>query len=470
MLKYFCKKGDEMVYKNIYKDKIRKYVEEKGLTYSIDTMGCQLNENDSNKYAGILESMGFKKADADIANLVMFNTCCVRENAENTLFGRLGFLKKRKEKEDDVYIAIVGCMTQQNHIIEKIKKSYKFVDIVLGTGNISMFPVKLYDVLFNHKKQLEYVDVGNQLEEEIPIIYQDKYKASVSIIYGCNNFCTYCIVPHVRGREMSRRPEDILKDIRKLASLGYKEVMLLGQNVNSYGNDFKDELQGYNFPRLLKEVEKVDGIEIIRFMSPHPKDFKDELIDVIKNSKKISRQIHLPLQSGNSNVLKRMNRKYTKEQFLDIARKLKEADENISLSTDIIVGFPNETEEEFEDTLDVVNKVRFDQIYMFIYSKRNGTPAAKFEDVIPQEEKVQRLERLKKLYESYLPENNKKMIGKEYKVLVEGKSKNNDKLYSGRTSQNKVIIFEGNDELIGKIVDIKIDSEHLWYLKGTVCK
>ena len=459
-----------MKYKNNYKEKIKEYVENKNLTYYIDTMGCQLNENDSLKYAGILESMGFKKSDTEKANLILLNTCCVRENAENTLFGRLGYLKRRKLTEEDVYIAVVGCMTQQKHIVDKIKTSYRFVDIVLGTGNITLFPIKLYDILFNNKKDIEYIDVGNEIEEEIPIIYDNKFKASVSIIYGCNNFCTYCIVPYVRGRERSRNPKDIIDEITKLANDGYKEIMLLGQNVNSYGNDFKNELQGYNFPKLLKDIEKIDGIEIIRFMSPHPKDFKDDLIEVIKNSKKISRQIHLPLQSGNTNVLKRMNRKYTKEQFLEVAYKLKEADENISLSTDIIVGFPNETEEEFLDTLDVVEKIKFDQIYMFIYSKRNGTIAAKMEDKVSNEEKVERLERIKKMYESYLPENNEKMVGKEYKVLVEGKSKNNENMYTGRTSQNKVVVFKANKDDIGNIVNVKILSQHLWYLKGEIVK
>lgn len=459
-----------MKYKNNYKEKIKEYVENKNLTYYIDTMGCQLNENDSLKYAGILESMGFKKSDTEKANLILLNTCCVRENAENTLFGRLGYLKRRKLTEEDVYIAVVGCMTQQKHIVDKIKTSYRFVDIVLGTGNITLFPIKLYDILFNNKKDIEYIDVGNEIEEEIPIIYDNKFKASVSIIYGCNNFCTYCIVPYVRGRERSRNPKDIIDEITKLANDGYKEIMLLGQNVNSYGNDFKNELQGYNFPKLLKDIEQIDGIEIIRFMSPHPKDFKDDLIEVIKNSKKISRQIHLPLQSGNTNVLKRMNRKYTKEQFLEVAYKLKEADENISLSTDIIVGFPNETEEEFLDTLDVVEKIKFDQIYMFIYSKRNGTIAAKMQDKVSNEEKVERLERIKKMYESYLPENNEKMVGKEYKVLVEGKSKNNENMYTGRTSQNKVVVFKANKDDIGNIVNVKILSQHLWYLKGEIVK
>ena len=453
-----------MRFVNNYENKIKEIVQEKKLTYCIDTMGCQMNENDSNKYMGILESMGFQKAPIEKANLILFNACCIRENAENTLFGRLGFLKQRKEKEENVYIVVVGCMTQQKHILEKIKKSYRFVDVVLGTGSMRLFPEKLYKILCLKQKEIQYLEVGNEIEEEVPILYEDQYKASVSIIYGCNNFCSYCIVPYVRGRERSRKPEDILNDIRKLAQKGYKEIMLLGQNVNSYGNDFEEE---YHFPDLLKEVEKIEGIEIIRFMSPHPKDFKDDLIEVIKNSKKIARQIHLPLQSGNTEILAKMNRKYSKEQFLDLALKLKQIPD-ISLSTDIIVGFPNETEEQFLDTLDVVKKVGFDQIYMFIYSKRNGTVAAKMEDKTSHEEKVERLERLKKLYEDMLPELNQKMIGKTYSVLVEGKSKNNDKLYTGRTSQNRVVIFSADDSYIGKIVPVKIDSEHLWYLKGSI--
>lgn len=456
-----------MKFVNSYKSKMKKYNEEHKLKYYIDTMGCQMNENDSLKYAGILESMGFEKGNEDDSNLYLFNTCCVRENAENTLFGRLGMLKKRKMNNEEVYIAIVGCMTQQKHILEKIKKSYRFVDIVLGTSCMSIFPEKLYNAVANNSKKLEYIDVSNTLEEEVPIKYEDKYRASVSIIYGCNNFCTFCIVPYVRGRERSRKPQDIIADIKRLASHGYKEIMLLGQNVNSYGNDFKDDLVGYNFPQLLQDIEKVDGIEIIRFMSPHPKDFKDDLIEVIKKSNKIARQIHLPLQSGNSEMLKKMNRKYTKEEFLEVARKLKEIPD-VSLSTDIIVGFPNETEEQFQDTLDVVNKVQFDQIYMFIYSPREGTVAAKMDDKVTYEEKVDRLERLKKLYEETLPKLNEKMIGKEYRVLVEGKSKTNDEMYTGRSSQNKVVIFEADDSYIGKVVNIRIDSEHLWYLKGTI--
>ena len=449
-----------------YTKKIKENINGKGMTYYIDTMGCQMNENDSLKYAGIFENMGFKKAESEEdANIVLFNTCCVRENAENTLFGRLGFLKNRKSDKKDFYIVVVGCMTQQKHIIEKIINSYNWVDVVLGTNSMQKLPRKLYNAMFNKKDKIEYYDIDNEIIEGVPVVYNDKYKASVSIIYGCNNFCSYCIVPYVRGREHSRKIQDIVNDVEELAQKGYKEIMLLGQNVNSYGNDLKD---GTNFPKLLREIEKIDGIEIIRFMSPHPKDFSDELMDTIAKSKKIARQIHLPLQSGSTRILKEMNRKYTKEDYLKIVEKLKKADSNISFSTDIIVGFPGETREDFEETLDVVKKVEYDQIYMFIYSKREGTVAANIKDDTKYEEKVDRLEELKHLYESNLPKLNKKYIGTIQKVLVEGKSKNNDKLYTGRTSSNKTVIFEADDSYIGTIQKIKIISEHLWYLKGKI--
>lgn len=455
-----------MRFTNDYTKKIKENINGKNMTYYIDTMGCQMNENDSLKYAGIFENMGFKKSESeDDANIVLFNTCCVRENAENTLFGRLGFLKNRKSNKKDFYIVVVGCMTQQKHIIEKIINSYNWVDVVLGTNSMQKLPRKLYNAMFNKKDKIEYYDIDNEIIEGVPVVYNDKYKASVSIIYGCNNFCSYCIVPYVRGREHSRKIQDIVNDVEELAQKGYKEIMLLGQNVNSYGNDLKDET---NFPKLLREIEKIDGIEIIRFMSPHPKDFSDELIDTIAKSKKIARQIHLPLQSGSTRILKEMNRKYTKEDYLKIVEKLKKADSNISFSTDIIVGFPGETREDFEETLDVVRKVEYDQIYMFIYSKREGTVAANIKDDTKYEEKVDRLEELKHIYESNLPKLNKKYIGTIQKVLVEGKSKNNDKLYTGRTSSNKTVIFEADDSYIGTIQKIKIISEHLWYLKGKI--
>ena len=457
-----------MRFKNIYKEEIKEYAINNNLKYYIDTMGCAMNENDSSKYAGILESMGFIKAkDIDKANLILFNTCSVRENAENTLYGRLGSLKKKKKEDKNAIICVVGCMSQQKHVLEKIKKSYPYTDIVLGTYSMITFPEKLYNVIMKRKREYEYIEISNDVLEEVPIIYDSDKKASVSIIYGCNNFCTFCIVPHVRGRERSRIPEDILKDIKDLAKKGYKAILLLGQNVNSYGRDLNIN---YTFANLLKDIEKIDGIEIIRFTSPHPKDFSDDVIDVIANSKKISHQIHLPLKSGNTRILKKMNRKYTKEQYLELAKRIKIKIPDVSFSTDIIVGFPGETEVEFEDTMDVVNKVKFEQIYMFIYSKRKGTPAAEMEDNVTYEEKVQRLERLKKRFEEITNEVNENMIGNVYEILVEGKSKTNDNLYTGRTKSNKVVVFEANDEMIGKVVKISITKNNLWYLTGKIEK
>lgn len=452
--------------KNEYIEKLKEYNKDKNFKFYINTMGCQLNENDSAKYMGILEKSGFEKADnIEDCNVIIFNTCCVRENAENTLFGRLGSLKQRKYEDENLYIVVIGCMSQQKTIIDKIKKSYSFVDIVLGTNSMNIFAEKLYDSIIDKKKIREFTSIDGDVIEDVPIIYQDKYKASVSIIYGCNNFCTYCIVPYVRGRERSRKLEDILEDIRKLAKNGYKEIMLLGQNVNSYGKDLEKKI---TFSELLKEIEKIEGIEIIRFMSPHPKDFTDELIDTIVNSKKIAKQMHLPLQSGSTNILKKMNRHYTKEEYLNLVEKIKQKISDVSFSTDIIVGFPNETDEEFEDTLDVVNQVKYDQIYMFIYSKRVGTRAEEFEDNIDYDTKVKRLETLKKSFEDIVNENNKKLLGVINKVLIEGKSKTNEEYYTGRTSSNKAVIFKAKQEDIGKIVEVVIEENHLWYLKGSI--
>lgn len=460
-----------MRYKIDYEKRIKELLdnENKHYTYYIETMGCALNENDSMKYKGIFKEMGFSEAeDIKSANVVLFNTCCIRENAEDKLFGRLGLLKDRKLKNKDVYIAIVGCMTEQGHILEKIKKSYSFVDVVLGTKSMQYFAEKLYIAIKNNKKTQVVQDNEHEIVEDVPIVYDKGYKASISIIYGCNNFCSYCIVPYVRGRERSRLPEDILKDVKHVASLGYKEITLLGQNVNSYGNDFKDN--NYSFVYLLKEIEKVEGIEVIRFVSPHPKDFSDELIDLIAKSNKIAKQIHLPLQSGSNEILKKMNRKYTKEHYLNLVEKMKAKIPNVTFSTDIIVGFPAETEQDFLDTMDVVEKVRFDQIYMFCYSIRRGTRAEKMENQIEESVKVERLERLKALFEKIIDEENEKKIGSIQKILVEGLSKNNDKMYTGRTLDNKVVVFEGDTQDIGKVRDVEIISNNKWYLTGKIIK
>ena len=432
------------------------------LKYYILTMGCQLNENDSEKLCGMLEKMNYEKSeDVKSADFIIINTCCVRENAEEKLFGKLGEYKKIKEKNNAI-IAICGCMMQEKHIVEKLNKSYPYVDIIFGTHTLHKLPEDIYKILSSRGKVQDILDIDGKIYEGLPIKRSDEKRASVTIMYGCNNFCTYCIVPYVRGRERSRKPENILEEIKQLADEGYKEITLLGQNVNSYNGG-----EGYNFANLLRDVEKIDGIEIIRFISPHPKDFKEDVIEAIRDCKKVSRIIHLPLQSGSSNVLKKMNRKYTKEQFIELAEKIKKEIPEVVFSTDIIVGFPEETEEDFEETLDVVRKVNFEQIFMFIYSKRVGTPAEKMEQV-PEEVKHKRFDRLKALFEEQIQANNKKYIGQIHKVLIEGKSKNNENMLTARTDTNKVIILEGDESLIGKIVDVKIISEHQWYLKGEI--
>ena len=431
--------------------------------YMIMTFGCQLNENDSEKIAGMVENLGYEKTD-DLSkcDLVVFNTCCVRENAEERLFGKIGEIKKLKEERGTI-IAIGGCMMQEEHILEKIKKSYKYIDLVFGTHTLNKFEEDLKKIIEEKKKIRDVIDIDGEVIEGLPIKRNDKFKASVSIMYGCNNFCSYCIVPYVRGRERSRKKEDILKEVESLAEEGYKEITLLGQNVNSY-----DGGDGYKFSNLLYDVCKIEGIERIRFISPHPKDFTDDVIKAIKDNKKISRIVHLPLQSGSTKVLKEMNRKYTKEQYLALAEKMRKEIPDILFSTDIIVGFPGETEEDFENTLDVVRKMNYEQIFMFIYSRRVGTVADKMENQIPEEIKHKRFERLKKLYDENVSKNNEKFIGKVEKILVDGESKNNENMLTGRNDANKVIIFEGSKDLIGKMINVKITEEHKWYLKGEV--
>ena len=454
-----------------YIEEINKIILNKNPKYIILTMGCQLNENDSEKLSGMIEKMGYTNTEnIEEADLIVFNTCCVRENAEDKLFGKLGEAKKIKEKRGTV-IAIGGCMMQEKHIVDKLQKSYPFFDIVFGTHTLHKFPQDLYNVILNKKRIEDIIDIDGEIIEGLPIKRNDNIKASVTIMYGCNNFCSYCIVPYVRGRERSRKPEDIINEVRELADKGYKEITLLGQNVNSYMRN--EVLENENekitsFAKLLYAVNEIKGIERIRFISPHPKDFTEDVIQAIKKCDKVCKLIHLPLQSGRSKVLKEMNRKYTKQQYLELVEKMKKEIPNLTLSTDIIVGFPGETDEEFEDTLDVVKKVNFEQVYMFIYSRRVGTPADRMQNQVPEEQKHIRFEKLKKLVEEQIEEKNKKYINTIQKVLVEGKSKNNEDMLTGRTDSNKVVIFKGNDNLIGQIINLKIVSEHMWYLKGEV--
>lgn len=455
-----------------YIEKVRRINEGKNLKYHILTMGCQLNENDSEKICGMVEKMGYVLTNNVLnADLIIYNTCCVRENAEEKLFGKLGEVKKLKEAKGTI-VAIGGCMMQEQHIVDKIKKSYKY-DVIFGTHTLHQFPKDLYEAIIENKKITDILDIDGEIIEGLPIKRADNIRASVTIMNGCNNFCTYCIVPYVRGRERSRQPEDILKEIKGLAEQGYKEITLLGQNVNSYmrvereRGECTSEIN--SFAKLLRAVNEIPGIEIIRFVSPHPKDFTDDVIEAIRDCDKVSKFIHLPLQSGSSRVLKAMNRVYTKEQYLGLVDKMKKAIPNVKFSTDIIVGFPGEDEADFEDTLDVVQKVRFEQIFMFIYSRRKGTPADKMDTQVPEEIKHQRFDRLKALYEDILAENNKEYIGTVQRILVEGYSKTNEEFLTGRTDTNKVVIFKGDSKLIGKIIDIEIVSEHMWYLKGE-CK
>ncbi len=453
-------------------DKVRKINEGKNLKYHILTMGCQLNESDSEKLSGMLEEMGYSLTkNIEEANLIVFNTCCVRENAEDKLFGKLGEVKRIREANNGL-IAIGGCMMQEKHIVEKLKKSYPFFDIAFGTHTLYKFPEDIYTALMENKQIEDILDIDGEVTEGLPVKRDDNIKASVLIMNGCNNFCTYCIVPYVRGRERSRKAEDILKEVEDLAKQGYKEITLLGQNVNSYMRSEREN--GINkgaidsFAKLLRAVNEIGGIERIRFVSPHPKDFTDDVIDAIKDCKKVCKIIHLPLQSGSTNILKSMNRKYTKEQYIELAEKIKSRIPEVVFSTDIIVGFPGETEEDFEDTLDVVRKVNFEQVYMFIYSRRVGTPADKMENQVPEEVKHERFDRLKKLAEENIKINNQKYVGTTQKVLVEGFSKTNSSVLTGRTDTNKVVNFEGSKDLSGKVISLRIVSEHMWYLKGEI--
>jgi len=455
-----------------YIEKVGEINKGKTQKYYIMTMGCQLNENDSEKLSGMLDDMGYTKTDdMTDADLVLFNTCCVRENAEEKLFGKIGEVKNQKRDKGTI-IAIGGCMMQEKHIIEKIRKSYPYVDIIFGTHTLHKMPADLYKILNTRKRIEDVIDIDGEVIEGLPIKRNDNIKASVTIMYGCNNFCSFCIVPYVRGRERSRHPQDILKEVETLAKQGYKEITLLGQNVNSYlraekWEEKEIEYEEVNsFATLLRAVNKIDGIERIRFTSPHPKDFTEDVIEAIRDCDKIAKIIHLPLQSGSTNMLKIMNRKYTKEQFLNLASRIKEMIPEAVFSTDIIVGFAGESEADFEDTLDVVRQVKFEQVFMFIYSRRVGTPGDKMKNQIPEDIKHERFDRLKALVESQTGENNEKYLGTKQKVLVEGTSKNNEETLTGRTDTNKVVIFEGEKELIGQMIELEITSDHMWYLKG----
>lgn len=435
------------------------------LTACVNTFGCQMNARDSEKLIGILKIIGYEETTDEHADFVLYNTCTVRENANLKVYGHLGLLKNLKKKNPNMMIALCGCMMQEEHVVEKIKKDYKFVDMVFGTHNIFKFAELLYQRISQSSMIVDIWKDTNEIVEELPVERKYSFKSGVNIMFGCNNFCSYCIVPYVRGRERSRKPEDIIEEIKKLVADGVVEIMLLGQNVNSYGKNLEKPV---SFAELLSKVEEIEGLERIRFMTSHPKDLSDELIEVMSKSKKICKQLHLPIQSGSSRILKIMNRKYDKEHYLKLVEKIKKAIPDISLTTDIIVGFPGETEEDFLETLDVVKKVRYDSAFTFIYSKRTGTPAAKMEDQIPEEVVKDRFNRLLKEVQTISNENVKRFEGRTEKVLVEEENDHIEGYLTGRLSSNLVVHFQGNKELIGSIVDVHLDEAKGFYFMGTL--
>ncbi|WP_288480972.1 tRNA (N6-isopentenyl adenosine(37)-C2)-methylthiotransferase MiaB [uncultured Clostridium sp.] len=433
-------------------------------TYFIATYGCQMNEEDSEKLSGMLKRFGYTRTEErDTADIIIFNTCCVRENAENKVFGNLGAIKKLKEKNPNLIIAICGCMMQQIGMADKVLKTFPFVDIIFGTHNAYKFPEYLTRVQTEGVQIKEILDKETEIVEGIPIDRESSVKAFVTIMYGCNNFCTYCIVPYVRGRERSRKSEDIINEIKDLVSKGYKEITILGQNVNSYGKGLEEDI---NFAKLLRKINEVKGLERLRFMTSHPKDLTEEVIYAIRDCDKICEQIHLPVQSGSDRLLKVMNRHYDRERYLYLIDLIKKEIPDVTITTDIIVGFPGETEEDFQDTLDLVDKVKYDSAFMFIYSRRNNTPADKMENQIPDDIKHERFNRLVDLVNKNIAISNKKYEGTVQEVLVEGVSKNDESKLSGRTRNGKLVNFEGSMDSIGKLVNVEINRAQPFSLVG----
>ncbi|MBE6068162.1 MAG: tRNA (N6-isopentenyl adenosine(37)-C2)-methylthiotransferase MiaB [Clostridium lundense] len=432
--------------------------------FYIETWGCQMNEEDSEKLSGMLKNMGYAKTEEKKkSSIIIFNTCCVRENAELKVYGNLGALKALKEKNSDLVIAVCGCMMQQEGMAEAIIKKYPFVDIIFGTHNAHMFPEYLNRTRQENKSIIEVWDKEKGIVEGLPIDRESNTKAFVTIMYGCNNFCTYCIVPYVRGRERSRTPEEIEKEIMELVDKGYKEVTLLGQNVNSYGKDLVPSL---SFADLLKRLNNINGIERIRFMTSHPKDLTDDVIDAVAECSKLCDHIHLPVQSGSSKILKEMNRKYTRKEYLNLVNKIKAKIPGVALTTDIIVGFPGETEEDFSETLSLVSEVEYDSAFTFLYSTRKGTPACEFETQVSEEVKRERFNRLVEEVNKACAKKNKEYEGRTVKVLVEGTSKNDDEKLMGRTETSKLVNFAGNKDNIGKIVNVRITKAQTFSLLG----
>ena len=433
------------------------------LTFYDQTFGCQMNFKDSEKLNGILETIGYVRADSEQADFVYYNTCTVRENANIRVYGRLGTLKTYKKKNKDMIIAMCGCMMQEEEEAKRVKDSFTFVDIVFGTHNIFKLAELLYECLSKKQRVFDIWDKTDLIIEDLPNDRKFGFKAGVNIMFGCNNFCSYCIVPYVRGRERSRRPEDIVAEVEKLASEGVVEIMLLGQNVNSYGKNLDEPV---SFAQLLTMVEKVEGIQRIRFMTSHPKDLSDELIKVMAESDKICRHLHLPVQSGSSRILKKMNRRYTKEQYLELVDKLKNAMPDLAVTTDIIVGFPGETEEDFQETIDVVKKAEYDSAFTFIYSKRSGTPAAVMEEQVPEDVVHDRFDRLLAVVGETARKRNAALLGQTGLVLAESIDEKDPSMITGRLSNNNVVHFTADPSVIGKIVPVVLTEAKGFYYIG----
>ncbi len=449
-------------------------------SYHITTFGCQMNEHDSEIISGMLSELGYEESkERKNAGIVIINTCSVRENADKRFFGTLGQLKRRKEEGDDFLMCVCGCMMQQQHIIDTIKQKYPWVDIIFGTHNIHEFPKLVENVVAEKKKITDVWEEGGEIIEGLPARRLHKHKAFVNIMYGCNNFCTYCIVPYTRGRERSRKPEEIVREIQALAEDGVKEVMLLGQNVNSYRGLRESDGSIADFTDLLYMINEIEGIERIRFMTSHPKDLSEKLIEAFVQCRKLCKSLHLPVQSGSSEVLRRMNRRYTKEDYLALVSKLRQAVPEIALTTDIIVGFPGESEEDFAETLDLCQKVQYDSAFTFLYSIRRGTPAEKYEDQIPEEIKHCRFNRLVEVVNASSAQKNAAYVGRVVRVLVDGESKR-ERGYggekpgsgmtalAGRTDTFKLVNFIGAKELIGSFVEVEITAANTFSLTGKI--
>lgn len=452
-----------------YMELLKKYFADKAeklgrpLTMCTVTFGCQMNSRDSEKLSGILKEIGFVATDSENADFVIYNTCTVRENANNKVYGHLGVLSNYKKKNPHMMIALCGCMMQEPQVVEKLKESYRFIDIIFGTHNLYRLAELIYNRIDTGKMVVEVLKDSNEIVEELPVDRKYPFKSGVNIMFGCNNFCSYCIVPYVRGREKSREPKDILREIENLVADGVVEVMLLGQNVNSYGKNLENPI---SFAQLLREVEKIEGLQRIRFMTSHPKDLSDELIEVMRDSKKICRHLHLPLQSGSTRILKAMNRKYTKESYLALVDRIRKEIPDMAITTDIIVGFPGETSADVDETIDVINRVKYDNAFTFIYSKRTGTPAAAMENQVPEEQVKKDFDRLLKVVQDTARKRVARLEGQTLEALVEEVNEQDASLLTGRLSNNTIVHFKGDPGLIGKIVPVYLKECHGFYYLG----